>query len=160
MPNRHYRCGDKSNQHNSDDNCPCSYYLSAQSASVLQDSTSNGESYSEFRSLFGRSPQCTSMAHIGLSYSNCNNVSSTLLAPEAYVPQTLLDLEHGVESSWCCGHCMLFSDSIRLFYFPPSYNNCSQASGVTMAPASASSNSSGIHKRVHSLAGDGSGIAV
>ena len=45
---------------------------------------------------------------------------------------------------------MLSSDSIRLFYFPPAHNDCFQASGVAVAPTSASSNSSSIRKRVHS----------
>ncbi|MCJ1388162.1 hypothetical protein MMC18_001007 [Xylographa bjoerkii] len=118
---------------------PCSYYVSAQSASVNFESASwgyDGKGPFDWYSSFGRSPECTSLLSVSdagaTTFSNCpNNPSGLRGAFTDYFPYGIYNIgKLGALGGYtCCGDCSLRIDEVRVFYFPGPDNECSTIGG-------------------------------
>ena len=146
---------------------PCSYYLSAQSSSVESASeASHARGPLDYRSSFGRSPQCTSyqkayLDNAAYPLSNCpKNDSGALLPAYNYFPAGSGGVVggHATDFFYCCGNCTMFIDQVKVLYFPEDGGNgCAKGNGTAPAQANATAP---ITKRVENLANSGDGLAT
>ena len=161
---------------------PCSSYLSAQSAYLVNDFYGPGFAESGFwddgdyddpilgswDAGFGQSPECRSYAEAmsrgQYTFSNCGS-SNTVIQTAAgldfdypsQIPPGLARYFFPDYSGTCCGNCSLDVPEVRLYYFPDTtaidcHNNQTSNPNSTLSARN-------LEKRVHSLIANGS-IAV
>ena len=145
---------------------PCSSYLTAQSSFLGLETDVNGSAGMEWRTNFGRSPECKSYARAfsrgQYIASNCDSGSLSVypIASQVYpvqVPPGVNGYFEAGESFSCCGNCSLEIQEIKLYYFlDGTTTNCHQ--NQTSNSISLLSNGD-LKKRLQSVVGDGS-IAV
>ena len=152
---------------------PCSFYLSAQSSSAMSASAASfAQGPLDYRSSFGRSPQCTSYhnvlqqnrANYDLAIfplSNCpSNTSGTLLPAARYFPAGSFGNVggHATDTFYCCGNCTMFIDQVKVLYLPEEgAGSCAGGNDTTPLRANLSAITT---KPAHSLANNGNGLAT
>lgn len=157
---------------------PCSYYLSAQAESAMNQSMNQFRPKADYLASFGHSPECSVYAEdfkaqareaysdifaintpivddalkSAFHFSKCGSNVGT--DPRAYLPRgvSITHIGGPFNDFYCCGACTLRVPEIRLWYFPASSNpSCSRGSANTTSRNGLSSDHNQLNKRIKSI---------